>query len=519
MKHTRSAAKIVAAVFLALLLFLTASNVLILKTPIKDFLTGKIPFSTFTQKMAGTYRDKLEQREWFLTLNGIYARVTGARVSNGVILLKNGMLTEVQEQVDTDYGARQITALSAYLRQRGTQFLYVQTPRKPDLQGALMPEGAVNFSNANADSMVASLRDAQVPLLDLRPWFTATPEQLERYFYKTDHHWTAEGAFAAFTLLAERIQQRFPQQEILSAPALQRENWTRHVKEAFFLGSHGRRAGIGFAGLDDLVWLTPNFETSLSCSIPERHIFRKGDFAQAALDNSYLTAQPDYYNTSPYNLHTGGDYAHVQFRNPTAPSDLRVLVMQDSFGIALEGMLSTLFQQVETVDLRMASDYTLLERIETFDPHIVIVLYNPSMLGNHAVFDFGLENTLPGPGALLASHEELLLAPQGHTDFLSVAEVEPGKTYTLTIEDIQLLGGDADCVTAAVFDTHTQWLGAYYTPDLEYIQAVDGQYRWVFNTPADAQGQLLLRLYAGLPGETDGVGAVFRKVTLREGRN
>lgn len=518
MKCKLSAAKVIAAAFLALLLFFTLSNVLILKTPIKDFLTGKISFSTFTEKMASTYRSSLEQREWFLTLNGSYARAVGARVSNGVILLENGMLTEVQDAVDTTYGAQKITELSAYLQQRGTRFLYVQTPRKPDLQGALLPEGTTNFSNANADSMVAQLTDAQVPLLDLRPWFSANAEQLERYFYKTDHHWTAEGAFAAFQLLAEHIQQLFPQQELRSAPALQRDNWTLHVKEDFFLGSHGRRVGIGFAGLDDLLWLTPDFDTEISCSIPERHIFRKGTFDQAALDNSYLTDKPDYYNTSPYNLHTGGDYAHVQFRNPAAPCDLRVLVVQDSFGIALEGMLATLFQQVETVDLRMASKYTLKERIETFDPQMVIVLYNPSLLGNQAVFDFGLEEPLPAAGSVLVEAEELTLEPQDEEGFLTVAQLEPGKTYTLTMGAVQLLGGQADCITGAVFDTEIQWLGEYYTPDLAYMEAVEGQYRWVFNTPDTTQGELLLRLYAGLPGETEGLGALFRNVTLREGR-
>lgn len=519
MKKSGFAAKIIAVLFLVLVFGLSLDNAHILEAPVMNLLNKESDFATFTQELAGAYRDELEQREDFISWNGAYARLSGARVSNDIILLNNGMLTEVQQAVNTSYGPQQLKALNEYLEGEGIPFLYVQAPRKPDIENVLVPTGAENKSNENTDQFMAQLAEGDVPAMDLRPCLSATEEMIEQYFYVTDHHWNVEGAFVAFQQITAYMQELFPDQQIVS-DITDRSNWTLHVQEDYFLGSHGRRVGIGFAGLDDLIYLTPDFETELSCSVPDKHIFRKGTFAQAALDSRYMSAETDYYNTSPYCIHTGGDFARVQFRNAGAPADLKVLLLKDSFGLPLEGLLATAFREVETLDLRHLKDYTAVEIMEQYDPDMVIVMYNSSFVGGLTVFDFGLdEEKTEEAVAPIIENKDYKIPVNEESDYnhTEICTVENGKTYTLTIDAVEQLGGESACFVATLYDADAKKRFDYYSPDLAYIQQTGGEYRWVFNTPQTSQGELTLLIYSAIPGKTAGTGIELHGVSLYSG--
>ena len=389
MKRKNLAARVTALLFLLLLAYLTADNIGILMNTAKSYLRREISFASVMQQITEGYQEELKQKEPLISLNGAYMRLTGARVSNGIVLMKNGMLTEESAKADPGYAAGQITELYQYLKEKDTPFLFVEAPRKPDLSGALMPEGTESLCHENANGLLALLEENGVPTLDLRPELVGSEEALAAYFYRTDHHWNAEGAFEAFQRIVERLGE-----EDICSDITRRENWEKHTLPNYFLGSHGRRVGIGFAGVEDFLYLTPKFETQMSCAIPGDGIYREGSFAEAALNMERITGKPDYYNSSPYDVHTGENYAHVQFRCETAPSDKKILLIKDSFGLPLEGFLATAFREVETLDLRYLKDTTAVEVIENFRPDMVIVMYNPFVMEGECL-QFGLGGESP----------------------------------------------------------------------------------------------------------------------------
>lgn len=389
MKRKNLAPRVTAALFLLLLGFLTADNLGILINTANSYLHREISFAGLMQQITSGYQEHLKQKDAFVSLNGAYMRLTGARVSNDIVRMKNGMLTEESAQADPQYAAGQITGLYRYLQQQATPFLFVESPRKPDLYGTLMPEGTENHCHENANGLLKLLEENGVPTLDLRPELVGSADALEAYFYRTDHHWNDEGAFVAF----RRIVERLGEADICS-DITKRENWEKHTLPDYFLGSHGRRVGIGFAGVEDFFFLTPKFDTRMSCNVPGDGIYREGSFAQAALAMERVTGKPDYYNSSPYDVHTGENYAHVQFRCDTAPSDKKILLIKDSFGLPLEGYLATAFREVETLDLRYLKDTTAVEVIGQFRPDMVIVMYNPFVMEGECL-QFGLDGDSP----------------------------------------------------------------------------------------------------------------------------
>lgn len=389
MKRKNLAPRVTAILFLLLLGFLTADNLGILMNTAISYLRREISFASVMRQVTEGYQENLHQKEPLISLNGAYMRLTGARVSNGIVRMKNGMLAEETAREDPQYAAGQITGLHRHLQKKGIPFLFVESPRKPDINSTLMPVGTESHCHENANGLLKLLEAKGVPTLDLRPELVGSAEALERYFYRTDHHWNAEGAFVAFQRITGYLQTLFPEETILSG-ITQRENWERHTIENYFLGSHGRRVGVGFAGLDDLIYLTPKFPTQMSCSVPDAGVYREGGFAEAALDMEYATRKPDYYNTSPYNVHTGDNYPHVQFRCETAPSSKKILMLKDSYGLPLEGFLATAFQEVETLDLRHLEGRTAVEVIDAFQPDMVIVMYNPYVMTGE-LLQFGLD--------------------------------------------------------------------------------------------------------------------------------
>ena len=386
MKRKNLAPKVTAAVFLLLLAWLTADNLGILLGTAGRYLRREITFADVMRQITTGYQEELEQKEPLISLNGAYMRLTGARVSNGIVLMKNGMLAEETASADPQYAAGQITELYRYLQDRDMPFLFVESPRKPDIDSSLMPEGTESHCHENADGLLRMLNDNGVPTLDLRPELSGSAQALERYFYRTDHHWNAEGAFVAFRRIVERLGEGD-----ICARVTQRENWDKHILPNYFLGSHGRRVGIGFAGLDDFIYLTPKFDTRMSCTIPSLGIFRSGDFFAAAFDERQISGKPNYYGSTPYTAHTGDDYPLVLYQNENAPSTKRILMIKDSFGLPLEGFLATAFREVETLDQRHLEGKTGVEAIADFQAAVVIVMYNPYVMEGECL-QFGLDD-------------------------------------------------------------------------------------------------------------------------------
>ena len=167
MKRKNLAPRVTAVLFLLLLGFLTVDNLGILMNTAKGYLHREISFADVMHRITDGYQEDLKQKEPLISLNGAYMRLTGARVSNGIVRMKNGMLTEKSASADPSYAAGQITGLYQYLQDKDTPFLFVESPRKPDLSNSLMPEGTESHCHENANGLLRLLEANGVPTLDL----------------------------------------------------------------------------------------------------------------------------------------------------------------------------------------------------------------------------------------------------------------------------------------------------------------------------------------------------------------
>lgn len=505
------------------LLGMTALNIRLPWRELKSCATKTgIDLTGLTDRIADAFQsDELTGKNAFVNLNGLFARASGQMECNGVQRLRNGMLTEYSVSWNMNPQAEALTALSQSLRKRDIPFTFILAPTKMDLGQGLLPAFWEDHGNENADALVTALRDNKVSVLDLRAVLAPNAQAVETYFYKTDHHWNANGAFVAFEKIMERLKNMAPGK--VDGKYADKALWTEHTVPELFLGSWGKRVGAFFGGVDDLIYLTPDFDTDLSLLIPNHQEIRTGDFEQVCLWQEYA-GDRDLFGKNNYFIYMGGDYPVLELRNRKAPNSQRLLIVEDSFSAPLLAFLQTEFAWIDAIDPRYYDDGTIMDYITMNPPDAVLMMLNPRTLGNWDYFnnlgcqEAEADQSRPKKTGALRAHKEFTLtASNNEYNSLKLAEnLRPGRVYALSFTSAEALTGDLTGLMAAVYDTESRRFALRKLWDPAFEEA-NGGYRWVFRVPESWEGkQLELLLYSGVSGSAQGIGVKFHDLLVEE---
>lgn len=514
-----SGAGILAAVVLTFLTAILLINFGLFSRPLARFAEGKTDFPQFIQEAQAACTGGTREKTAFVNINGLFSRLLGQRLCNNVIRLNNGMLTFPSYHQDISPTANNLAEFNQFLSERDIPFLYVQAPCKVDLEEEVLPNGIEYPSNDNADRLLRQLEDSGIHTCDLRPALSATAEQVKQNFYYTDHHWTATAALSAFPMIVEQMNRLLPEQSIdmaCTAPDM----WEAHTFRSWFLGSQGKRVGRFYGGVDDMTYHTPKFDTEMSCAVPMNHCwFFQGDYSDAVLRMENIEKR-DLFNLSSYCVYIGGDYPVVQHRNAAAPNKLKVVMIKDSFTLPMQAYFSTIFQEVHVLDPRHMTTCTVAEYVAMCQPDLVVMLLSADLVGSAGYTRFGSaaaaawESGLSEPQTIAAHDSVEIAAGNGRYNYTVLADnLEYGKRYTLRIDSAKLLQGSAPGIGTLLYNASSQAAIEYGMMDLQYDPA-HGGLSWSFYTPKTGTDQLQLLLYAGIPGETTGIGLRCSGVTV-----
>ena len=328
----------------------------------------------------------------FIDLNGAFQRLMGQRVVEDlnpaltVNRLDDGRMTFAVKAVETDWKAENLAALSAWCGERETPLLYVQAPFKIDPEDPQLPTGVTDYTNENADGLLAELNEYGVDMLDLRKEIKKQGLDHASLFYKTDSHWTTEAAFWASNTILKTLEKEYGLE--IDSSAVERENFSSQIYKEVFLGSQGKRVGTLYGGVDDVEILLPAYETAISYTVPVHDYYKEGSFEDAVIDYNHIEPV-DYYNKSPYYVYSGGDYPLSQIKNLKNPDGPKILLVRDSYSCATAPFLALGVGQVDTFDLRY-NDQPLIDYIAESKPDAVVFLYNPGVILNDEMFRYGI---------------------------------------------------------------------------------------------------------------------------------
>lgn len=378
-----------------LLVLLACGSLLVLSHPqalLADLRTGytesREENGRFSALVAGTQsavHSAVSRHTGLITVYGGFQRLIGSRIvqdasqSNNVVRLNNGQLNFIARDAapgDPSKNAARVNDFAAFAETLGISTLFALAPQKINSDG-LKPAGAVEYGNLNSDRFLDFL-GGQVDTLDLR---TAFRENHSALFFKTDHHWTPEGAFLAFQQIAGRLKTRygFP----VDPEVTDRGNYKTTLYPQFFLGSQGKRVGPLYAGMDDFNLLLPSRETSgFTFEIPHKGVTRSGSFEDAFMFLGMIT-DDDPYTANPYASYTGGDYPLSIMKNGNG--EKKILLIRQSFSCALAPFLARACGQLDIIDLRYYEG-SIRDYVSETLPDLVLIVYAASDTCNDELF-------------------------------------------------------------------------------------------------------------------------------------
>ncbi|MBP3721371.1 MAG: hypothetical protein J6J41_08550 [Clostridia bacterium] len=482
--------------------------------PVSEWLRGHYGFEDMKREVQENYLDdRFRGKNDLITLNGGFARLQERTHYNSVQLMKNGMLTSLNpEAADTADFAESLSRFSRYLDGLGIPFLFVMEPFKIPTEENLLPAGVTDKANETADQALAQLRERNVPVLDLREEMSRTEEMIRKNFYRTDHHWNAEGSFFAYQKIMEAIQKQFPDTKMSYTD---RSLWEKTVVPHFWLGSDGRRVGPLYAGTDDLDYYLPAFETEMSRYSIGVWVCR-GDFREANM-REWLLEKSDYFNMDTYSRYLGGGYPLTLHRNAGAENPRKILILRDSFVLPVECFLSTELAAVDSLDPRRYEEMTETDYIAMNPPDMVLFMIYPEILTSQYFPYYFPEE---GKSLEILGESEFgdvsVTGTSGNSDYqILPARLESGKSYVLTMEHIRAESGEPDGANIRLY--HGENLEDETVLDIDYGNRYE--HRWGFRIPdgaEDGEGYEL-RLYAGVDGATENVRLDYQGIRLREG--
>ena len=350
-------------------------------------LIAKLEFSA--DRAEGLLNAALDREHYFIQLYGGVQKLTNQKFvedsySYCVIRMKNGALTFGsigQEQKDVSHNAAATAEFAEKLAALDIPFSAVMTPQKVPQAVESVPAALKDYHNEEADRFLALLEEQGLHTVDLRD---EMGDDLTPYFYRTDHHWNAHGAFFGNRIMTDALADRYGFTPF--EPGLNAGRFSRRTYEDLFLGSQGKRVGTLYAGTDDFVLYDPEFPTDLTYQVSETAVPRTGTLGQALYFEEHLVQ--DYFTANPYVTFAGGDWGKATAVNHLNPDGPKVVMIRDSFACALIPFFALQCSELTTVDLRAYRGEDLLADIEAADPDFVVLFYSPSTTVSDNMFEF-----------------------------------------------------------------------------------------------------------------------------------
>lgn len=327
---------------------------------------AQLPSVSWNDIYSGDFQDGFEEylkdhvafRDEWITVKTFIQKATGNTDIGGAYVGKDGYDFEkiTPDDVDKKLVMKNTRAVNEYLeycsKAVGSDNCYFMlVPTAGLINGDKLPKNAILFDQESYIDDIKS-KITQATFVDVR-------EDLKRgsdkqLYYKTDHHWTTDGAFIAYKQWknasgkGEVLDSRFEEKKVTDK----------------FRGSLYSKILDVDSDYDDIMMLSTGDEDKYTVIADGKDI--GGIYQEDKLSEK-----------DKYAYFMGGNYGEASIHNPTASGKGNLLIIKDSFANSFVPMLATDYENIYMVDLRYyqgdMSSYISENNISE-----VMVLYNIS---------------------------------------------------------------------------------------------------------------------------------------------
>lgn len=325
-----------------------------------EFSWKNLKDGSFTDGLEKYMSDQLPLKDELVTLKTDSDRLLMHDLQNGVYFGKDGYYLqdykENTKQVEKNVGC--INDLAKLCPDTDINFMLV--PNSISVMDDKLPKVNTTGSQQKTIDKVEGMLDEKIkfycPMSDLK---AAVGSGVQAY-YKTDHHWTSDGARVGFDGLMK----------FMGEGELKADYDVRELDG--FLGTLYSKAPSAFAEKEKM-----KLYTDKGNSLNVEYVSEKKT-ADSIFDTSFEDKK------DKYSVFFGGNYANVNIKSTNAQKDEKVLILKDSYANCAMPYFTSMYSDVTMIDLRFyhIQALTVSEYIKQNNIDKVILLYNVDFLNS-----------------------------------------------------------------------------------------------------------------------------------------
>ena len=304
---------------------------------------------SYDDQIEGYLADHMPLREALVGANAYFTLFSGKQVGAEVWRDRDGYLVEAPVAFETEELDKRLSRIAAFGETVGLEPKLLIVPSTGYIRGERLPKFLAALYR-DGEVLKRIEETAGVSAVPIEETFT---EQGQTWYYRTDHHWTAEGAYAAYT-----AYMRAAGHEPLAY-------------DAFY--HHTIRGYVGSTRSRSALWLTRTDTVTVDEPIGVEVTVTFSD-DETTYDSMFFYGHLKEYDWYP--LFLDGNHPVTVIENRTAPADAPVLLMvKDSFGNTLAPLLVPSYRTIVMVDPRYYKQ-SVSELCETYGADELLFCYS-----------------------------------------------------------------------------------------------------------------------------------------------
>ena len=300
--------------------------------------------------------DQFMGRDFFIRIRAACEKLIGKTEINGVFIA-NGRLIEDIERSDAERYRDNLDGMIGYCRQNDIDAGLALIPSACAIQRDRLPAFAECFDQKGFIDEVYAATRGVLKNIDL---YGALSAQKDDYiYYRTDHHWTAEGAYLAYKKIADA----------LGLPVRDMGEYEVRTLSDDFYGSLYSKSGY--------YDIAPDTIAAPARSNAAKFIVVNGG-RETVYDDMYFPEYLEQKDKYSYFTGTNESYEKIITR---ADTHRKLLIFKDSYAHSLVPFLTRDYGEIDLVDLRYVN-IPIDALIDISDYQDVLFLYSADVFMN-----------------------------------------------------------------------------------------------------------------------------------------
>lgn len=319
------------------------------ETSVENIASGE-----FGSEFESYFADHFPSRNFWVGFNAYYNLEIGNNGASGVYKCDNGYL--INKPVSTDNKVEKNTnAIVKFKDNVDVPITVMFAPSTGYIADDVLPTVHDEYNDDTYfESASKTFENNGIAFVDLRETFKEAYNNGSQLYYKTDHHWTTEGAYTAYAQLCKNLATEPVAKESLNVE-----------KYDDFYGTTYSTSGFWLTDPDTVeVWNNPENTDNIKVTITEGTEVNE-------YDSMYFYDHIE--EDDKYPVFIDGNHALTEITNSEAEGGT-IIVIKDSFSHCLAPFLAENYSKVILVDMRYykqsVSDIVAQEK-----PEQILVMY------------------------------------------------------------------------------------------------------------------------------------------------